>query len=498
MAITVLGAALQGIDAIAIRVEIDLLRRLPRVCIVGLAAGAVQESAERVRSAITAIGVEFPRQRIVINLAPADVRKDGTAFDLPVALGILAADGHLPMARMDELLTVGELSLNGELRPVRGALSHALLARDLRRTLVLPMESAAQAALVCDADVRGARTLADVVAFVRGELDLPRPDSAIDRAHAGDIDLAEVRGQATARRALEIAAAGAHHMLMMGPPGCGKSMLARRLPTILPPLTYDEAVESSRVHSVAGLLGEHQSLLTARPFRAPHHTVTVAGLIGDRRLRPGEVSLAHNGVLFLDEASEFPRAALEVLRTPLEDGTIRLVRAEGAVEYPASITLVMASNPCACGRRGSALSCTCTDSDVERYRRKLSGPILDRIDLHVELEPVPAGELLGAAPGESSSAVRQRVVDARDVQRARGQRVPNGALPPAHIELVAKATAESLDLLRSAVERLGLSGRSTTRLLKVARTIADLDHAPRVEASHVAEALAFRPVAGLA
>lgn len=497
MSVTVMGAALQGIEAVPIQVEVDLLRRLPRVCIVGLAASAVQEAAERVRSAIAATELDFPRQRVVVNLAPADVRKDGTAFDLPLAIGILAADGQAPADPLDRLLLLGELGLDGTLRPIRGALSLALLARDLGRTLVLPAASAAACALVPDADVRAAHTLGDVLAFVRGQRDLPRPHGASAVPALATVDLAEVRGQPTARRALEIAAAGAHHLLMMGPPGCGKSMLARRLPTILPPLGFEEALETTRIHGAAGLLGDDPHLLSERPFRAPHHTITVAGLVGDRRLRPGEASLAHHGVLFLDEATEFTRATLEVLRTPLEEGVVRLVRAEGSVTYPASVTLVMASNPCPCGRRGGPLPCTCTDGDAIRYRRRISGPILDRIDLHVELEPVPPAELLSAATGETSAVVRSRVVAARERQQARGQSGPNGTLGPADLDRFAPLAPEAHDLLRHGAELHGLSGRATTRLIKVARTIADLAAAEIVGEAHMAEALAFRPVTGL-
>jgi magnesium chelatase family protein len=375
----------------------------------------------------------------------------------------------------------------------------ALLARALGRTLVLPLESAQQAALVREADVRGASTLLEVIVHLRGEQTIPRVLAGAS-AHAPStrFDLAEVRGQDTARRALEIAAAGAHHLLLMGPPGCGKSMLARRLPTILPPLSFEEALETTRIHCAAGLGGDDPSLLTTRPFRAPHHTITVAGLIGDRRLRPGEVSLAHNGVLFLDEASEFPRSVLEVLRTPLEDGTVRLTRAEGSVEYPASITLVMASNPCPCGHRGSRIACRCPDADVHRYRRRLSGPILDRIDLHVELQPVDADALLRAGPGEDSATVRDRVLAARRRQHARGQLVPNGVLPAQKVEQFARATEDARELLHQAVTHHGLSGRVTNRLLKVARTLADLADQESVGSDHLAEALAFRPLAGLA
>ncbi len=490
MAVTVLSGALVGVDAIPIQVEVDLLRRLPSITIVGLAASAVKESAERIRSALQSADEAFPRKRVVVNLAPADVRKDGTALDLPMALGILAADDRLPERAVRSVIAVGELSLGGELRSVRGALSLALLAREMGRTLVLPRTSAEVAGLVPSADVRGASTLGEVIAWMRGDAELDAPPCPPEPGVAHEVDLAEVRGQAVARRALEIAAAGAHHLLMVGPPGCGKSMLAQRLPTILPDPTFTEALATTRVYSAAGLL-EESRLVRQRPFRAPHHSVTVAALVGDRRLRPGEVSLAHNGVLFLDEAPEFSRSALEVLRQPLEDGVVRLSRAHGTVEYPAAITLVLAANPCPCGLRG-ADACHCTDHDVHRYLRRLSGPILDRVDLQVHLSPVDSAVLLTGPEGEPSVAVRARVVAARERQQARGQPAPNGQLSPAETRRVAHLGSAAERVLVEAAQRFQLSGRAATRLIKVSRTIADLEGADVVGEGHLAQALAFR------
>jgi magnesium chelatase family protein len=433
---------------------------------------------------------------VVVNLAPADVKKEGTALDLPMALGVLAREGQLQANATDGILAVGELALGGELRPIRGALSLALLARSTGRTLLLPKANAAAAALVPGVKVVGAHDLGEVVAWLNGEGKLEVEPANTGTAPPSGVDLADVKGHAVAKQAFEIAAAGAHHLLLVGPPGCGKSMLSRRLPTLLPPMVFAEALETTRVFSAAGLLDNQTALLAERPFRAPHHSVSVAGLVGDSSLRPGEVSLAHNGVLFLDEAPEFSRGAIEVLRTPLEDGVIRLSRARGTIVYPAAITVVLACNPCPCGYRGTYV-CRCPDGEVARYLRRLSGPILDRMDLHVEMAPLTSRELLESPPGESSATVRERVVAARARQHARGQEVPNGRLDAQGLERWAPLDPDTRDLVSLAGEEHHLSSRATTRAIRVARTSADLEGAEHITHRHAALALAFRPPLGL-
>jgi magnesium chelatase family protein len=497
MSVMTTSGAVLGVEGVPVRVEVDTLRRLPSVQIVGLATSSVREAAERVRSAVAAEEREWPRKRVVINLAPADLRKEGTAFDLPIAVGVLAAAEAIPAAALEGKVLAGELSLSGALRPVRGALALALMARDDGCSqLILPAACASEAAIVRNLDVRAARSLGEVLAHLEGGPELPAAPAALPEPELGHRDLSEVRGQLLARRAMEIAAAGGHNLLMIGPPGCGKTMLAARVPTILPRMTFEEAIEVTRIHSVAGLRPPGAGLMGARPFRAPHHSITAAGMLGSARLVPGEASLAHHGVLFLDELPEFQRSVLELLRGPLEDRQVTIARAMGTAQFPAAFSLVAAANPCPCGFLGHPRRpCGCSETLVHRYMGRLSGPLLDRIDLHVELSPVSAEELVDAPPGEPSAAVRERVVAARALQTARfdgsGLRC-NADLTGEQVRQVAQARPEALGLLRAFIEAHALSGRAHARLLKVARTVADLEGAPRVERHHLAEALQYR------
>ena len=498
MPCTTLSATLLGVDARLVEVEVDVVKRLPTMVIVGLPANSVREASERVRSAIVASGLEYPKLRVTVNLAPADLRKRGTGLDLPIALGTLAASGKIDADALRARMFFGELGLDGELRPVPGALAVARLAAEQGvRDLVLPAASAGRAALVPELRVLAARSLAEVAAWARGEGVLPEGMPQLEDDELDCADLADVRGQENARRALEIAAAGGHNLLMVGSPGMGKTMLAARLPSILPAMSFDEALEATQVHSVAGLLSPGVGLLERRPFRAPHHSVSSAGLVGGASLRPGEACLAHRGVLFLDEVPEFSRRVLEQLRAPLEDRRIVLCRAAGTVVFPSAFTLVAAANPCPCGHWGHPrLPCRCSDRDRARYLARISGPLMDRIDLHVAVDNVDADELVGGPGGEPSAAVRERVEAARRRQR---ERVPpelagcNAELTGAQIRELAATTRRAELVLRDAVERLALSGRGCDRVLKLSRTLADLDAEPRVEAHHVAEALSFRP-----